>query len=195
VWRGVGVIRLPNPFGTTGSRLSTPSRRAVIPEYRVNERIRAEAVRLIAPDGSQLGIVNLAKALEEARERELDLVEVAPEGNPPVCKLLDYGKFKYRQKKKLHTQKHHRARLKEIRIGFNSQEHDLAFKADRVREFLAEHDKVMITMRLRGRQRAYPNLALEHMTEFAGRFEDIAQIERAPTRAGYGRMTMLLKPK
>jgi translation initiation factor IF-3 len=150
---------------------------------------------LIGPDGNQLGIVPREEALKKAEEDEMDLVEVAPEADPPVCKLLDYGKFKYRQKKKRQGQKHHRARLKEIQIGLTTQEHDLAFKADRVREFLQDHDKVMISMRLRGRQKAHVSQALETMADFAGRFEDVGQIEKGPERSGAGRVTMLLKPK
>ncbi len=161
----------------------------------MNERVRAETVRLIGPDGDQLGIVSRKDALNEAGERELDLVEVAPNADPPVCKLLDYGKFKYRQKKRRQGQKHHRARRKEIRIGLTSQEHDLGFKADRVREFLAEHDKVMISMQLRGREKAHGTLAMETMQEFASRFDDIAQVEKGPERSSVGRVTMLLKPK
>ena len=135
------------------------------------------------------------EALKQALEAELDLVEVAPDAEPPVCKLLDYGKFKYRQKKKKHGQRHHRARRKEIRIGLTTDEHDLAFKAERVRRFLQEHDKVVVTMRLRGRQRIHEALALEHMGEFAARFQDVGKIERGPERASAGRVTMLLKPK
>ncbi len=150
---------------------------------------------MIDPDGNQVGIIPRKEALEQASERELDLVEVAPEANPPVCKMLDYGKFKYRQKKKRKSQKHHRARLKEMQIGLTSQEHDLSFKADRVREFLEEHDKVMLTMRLRGREKAHVDLALEKMNDFYERFEDLAQVESGPERAGAGRITMLLKPK
>lgn len=152
-------------------------------------------VRLIAPDGDQLGIISRDDALKEAHERELDLVEVAPEADPPVCKLLDYGKFKYRRKKKLQGQKHHKAKLKEIRIGLNSQEHDLAFKADQVREFLQEHHKVMVTMRLRRREKAHGDQALQNMQEFAERFEDVGTIEKGPVRVGAGRVQMLLKPR
>lgn len=130
-----------------------------------------------------------------AQEGELDLVQVAPQAEPPVCKLMDYGKFKYRQKKKRHGQKHHRARLKGMRIGMSSDEHDLTFKANQVREFLKEHDKVEIYMQLRGRQRAHGDLAVENMAAFALRFEDIAKVERGPSRAGPGRVTMLLTPK
>jgi translation initiation factor IF-3 len=152
-------------------------------------------VRLIGQNGDQLGIVSVADARARAEELELDLVQVAPQADPPVCKLLDYGKFKYRQKKKKHGQKHHRARLKGMRIGLSSEEHDLAFKAEQVREFLKEHDKVEVYMQLRGRQRAHGDLAVEHMVEFAKRFEDVAKLERGPTRAGPGRVSMLLSPK
>lgn len=161
----------------------------------MNDRIKAETIRLVASDGTQRGILPREEALKEAREAELDLVEVAPEASPPVCKLLDYGKFKYRQKKKKHGQTHHRARMKEIWIGLTTDEHDLAFKANRVKEFLQEHDKVVVTMRLRGRQKAHGDLALEHMAQFAGRFEDIAQIESGPQRSSAGQISMLLKPK
>jgi translation initiation factor IF-3 len=152
-------------------------------------------VRLIGADGVQLGIIPREDALREAEERGLDLVQVAPQADPPVCKLLDYGKFKYRQKKKRQSQKHHRSRLKGMRIGFASDEHDLETKAARVREFLQVHDKVEIFMVLRGRQRAHVDLAVEHMKQFATRFEDVAKTEKSPTRAGPGRVSMLLIPK
>ncbi len=170
-------------------------RRDTIPDYRLNDQIRVETVRLIGADGAQLGIVACEDALKQAQELEVDLVEVAPQADPPVCKLLDYGKFKYRQKKKRAGQKHHRARLKEIRIGLTTDEHDLAFKAGRVRTFLADHDRVIISMRLRGRQRAHGDLALEHMIEFAARFEEEAKVESGPTRSSAGQLTMMLAPR
>lgn len=152
-------------------------------------------MRLVGSDGDQLGIVSREEALKQAGEKEVDLVEVAPNADPPVCKLLDYGKFKYRQKKKRHGQKLHQTRLKGMRIGLSSGEHDLAFKAARVSEFLEQHDKVEVYMQLKGRQKAHGDLALEHMIAFAARFEDIAKLERSPHRAGPGRLTMLLIPK
>ena len=142
-----------------------------------------------------MGIIPCEDALKQAQEKELDLVAVAPQADPPVCKLLDYGKFKYRQKKRRQSQKHHRSRLKGMRIGFASDDHDLAFKAARVRQFLTMHDKVEVFMVLRGRQRAHVDLAVEHMKEFATRFEDVAKPERSPTRGGAGRVSMLLIPK
>ena len=152
-------------------------------------------VRLVGEDGAQLGIVPRADAIKLAQEKELDLVEVAPQAEPPVCKLLDYGKFKYRQKKKTQGQKHHRSQLKEIQIGMATAEHDLEVKAAHVRTFLADHDRVTITMRLKGRERAHVDIALAHMTQFGQRFEDVAKVETAPEHAGSGRITMLLTPK
>jgi translation initiation factor IF-3 len=166
-----------------------------IPDFRINEQIKAETVRLVGAEGNQLGILPRAEALLKAREIEVDLVEVAPHAEPPVCRLLDYGKFKYRQKKKKHTQKHHKSRLKGMKIGMSSDTHDLEFKAERVKEFLKEHDKVEVFMLLRGRQRAHGDLAVEQMTEFAKRFDEVAKVERGPQRAGPGRITMLLTPK
>lgn len=168
---------------------------ATIPDYRLNEQIRTSEVRLVGAKGDQLGIVPLEEAMKLATEAELDLVEVAPQAAPPVCKLLDYGKFKYRQKKKRHGQTAHRTKLKQIRIGINTDTHDLEVKADRVRRFLGAHDKVQIVMRLRGRQRAHGAIALDHMNEFATNFEELAVIESAPRRTSAGQLTMLLKPK
>jgi translation initiation factor IF-3 len=171
------------------------ARRRTIQDYSVNDEIRAKTVRLVDNHGEQLGIMPLAEALEKASERELDLVEVAESAKPPVCKLMDYGKFKYRQKKKRQHQKSHRSRLKEIRIGLNTDDHDLKVKADRVTGFLKDHDKVQVTMRLRGREKAHGDLALENMADFAERFEEVAQIERGPERTGAGQISLLLKPK
>ena len=137
----------------------------------------------------------LEEAQRLAGEAEVDLVEVAPQAAPPVCKLLDYGKFKYHQKKKRHSQKGHRSKLKEIRIGINTDPHDLDFKAERVREFLKEHDKVQVTMRLKGRQRGQGDLAIEHMARFAARFDEVAKIENGPARSSAGQVNLTLKPK
>ncbi len=122
-------------------------------------------------------------------------MEVAPSADPVVCKLMDYGKFKYHQKKRRQSQKHHRSRVKGMRIGLSSDEHDLAFKAARVREFLQDHDKVEVYMQLRGREKAHGDLAVEHMADFASRFEDVAKVERSPGRTSASRVSMLLSPK
>jgi translation initiation factor IF-3 len=151
------------------------------------------SVRLIDEKGEQLGILNRAEALQKARESGLDLVEVAPNSNPPVCKIMDYGKFKYQQRKKQHHQ--HRTQVKEIRIGFKTGEHDLEVKAKRVREFLAKKDRVLVSMRLRGREMGHVDLGVEHLREFAQRFEEIAKVERPAGRESGGRLSMVLAPK
>jgi translation initiation factor IF-3 len=163
--------------------------------HRVNEDINANMVRLVMGDGEHIGIVPVEEALKTAQENEKDLVEVAPDADPPVCKVLDYGKFKYRQKKRKQKQKQSTTELKEIRIGLATEEHDLQFKAKRVREFLEDHNKVLISMRLSGREKAHGEQAMEHMWDFADRFEEVCKIEREPTRESAGRITMLLTPR
>lgn len=172
-----------------------PKRKSKSPNYRVNDRIRAKMVRLVFEDGEHVGIVSHEDALKQAQERGQDLVEIAPDADPPVCKVMDYGKFKYRQKKRKQKQKSSKSELKEIRIGLSTEEHDLQFKADRVIEFLQEHNKVLISMRLAGREKAYGEQAKERMSEFAKRFEEVGKIERRPTRESAGRVTMLLTPR
>ena len=152
-------------------------------------------VRLVFENGEHVGIVSRDEALKRAQENDLDLVEIAPDADPPVCKVLDYGKFKYRQKKRKQKQKKSKSELKEIRIGIATEEHDLNFKADQVRDFLEDHNKVLISMRLSGREKAHGDQAKERMNEFAERFEDVGKIERPPTRESAGRVTMLLTPK
>ncbi len=169
-------------------------KRQLIQSYRVNERIKANEVRLVLEDGQQAAIVKREDALQMAEQNGLDLVEVAPDADPPVCKLLDYGKFKYQQKKRL-RQKHHRSQIKEIWIGPETQEHDLAFKAKHVRQFLQERHKVRVTMRLSGRHRVHGDLALEHMLAFGQRFEDLAKVEQPPKRESSSRVSMVLCPR
>ena len=165
------------------------------PDHRVNERINAKMVRLVTDDGEHIGIVPVEEALSRAQETGKDLVEIAPDADPPVCKVLDYGKFKYRQKKRQHKQKHHKSELKEIRIGLTTEEHDLQFKANRVKEFLEDHHKVLISMMLSGREKAHGQDALEQMRSFGERFLEIGKVERPPRRESSGRVTMLFTPK
>ncbi|MFP4027729.1 MAG: translation initiation factor IF-3 [Candidatus Brocadiia bacterium] len=165
------------------------------PDYRVNDRIEGDVVRLVMGDGEHIGIVPLEEARTRAEEEGLDLVEIAADADPPVCKVLDYGKFKYRQQKRRQKQKKHKSELKEIRIGISTEEHDLNFKADRVIEFLKNHNKVLISMNLSGREKVHGKQAMEHMYDFADRFEEVGKIEREPTRESAGRITMLLCPR
>lgn len=151
-------------------------------------------MRLIDPNGEQIGIVSRDEALENARDRGLDLVEVAPEASPPVCRILDFGKFKYHQKKK-RSQKQQKTHLKEMRIGLNTDTHDLDVKAKQLQEFLDDGDRVLVSMRLRGREKAHQDLALEKMREFGERFLETAKYEKEPHRESSSRMSMMLVPR
>ena len=151
-------------------------------------------VRLVLADGQHMGVVDRDEAIQRARESELDLVEVDPDSDPPVCKLMDFGKFKYRQKKR-ESHKHHKPQLKEMRIGIATGEHDLNFKADQIREFLAEHHKVLVSMRLSGREKAHRDIALAHMQAFVSRFEELGKLERPPRWESSYRVSALLTPK
>ncbi|MDG2769742.1 translation initiation factor IF-3, partial [Vibrio parahaemolyticus] len=126
----------------------------IIKELQINEEIREKEVRLIDVDGTQLGIVPIKKALEIANERRLDLVNVAPTANPPVCRILDYGKYKYElTKKEKEARKNQKIiNVKEIRLTPNIEEHDLQVKANRAIEFLKDGDKVKVTVRFKGRE-------------------------------------------
>ena len=122
---------------------------------RVNEQIRISPVRVINAEGAMLGVMPTSKALEAAREAGLDLVEVAPNERPPVCKIIDYGKFKYTQKKKLSKQKQHQVHVKEIRVRPKTGDHDIEVKVKRAREFLEHKDKVLVNVLFRGRELAH----------------------------------------
>lgn len=164
---------------------------------RINSEITAATVRLITQEGEQAGVVVLSQAIERAREAGMDLVEVAPESDPPVCKLMDYGKFKYRQKKKVHQSraKQHAARMKELRLKLKTDPHDVNIKRDHARKFLEKKHKVLVTMLLRGHlEMKHADLGEGILSKFASELEDIAKIEKVPTMEGR-RMQMILTPK
>ena len=151
-----------------------------------NEKIRAREVRLIDEDGKQLGIVPAFEALKLARERELDLVEISPKATPPVCKIMDYGKFKYQVAKKAHEAKKKQTvvQVKEIKLGLKIEEHDIGVKVRHMREFLTDGDKVKITIMFRGREILHKamgeNLALKVIEELKG----IGTLEQKPKFEG-----------
>jgi len=154
-------------------------------------------VRLITQDGEQAGVVVLSQAIERAREAGMDLVEVASDADPPVCKLMDYGKFKYRQKKKVHQgrAKHHVTRIKEIRLKLKTDQHDIDIKRERARKFLEKKHKVLITMFFRGHlEMKHSDLGIAILSQFASDLEDIAKVEKLPAAEGR-RMQMILAPK
>ncbi|MEW6743663.1 MAG: translation initiation factor IF-3 [Planctomycetota bacterium] len=163
--------------------------------YRVNEMIRIRQVRLIDEKGEQLGLVDTDEAKRLARERGLDLVEVAPSARPPVCKIMDFGKFKYAQQKKEREskKKQHVVLIKEIRLRPKIGKHDADYKVRKAKEFLEEGHKVQVNMLFRGREMAHQDVAEQVMLTFYEALKDIAKIERAPRLEGRRMIMMLTK--
>lgn len=141
-----------------------------------------------------LGVISRDEALQVARQQELDLVEVAPHERPPVCRIMDFGKFKYEQNRKIRKAKTHQHQIKEIRVSPGVDDHDLEFKLKHAREFLAHKDKVQITVTFRGRQLAHMDTGLQLVRRMTESLTDVAKIERAPSREGK-RVIAILAPK
>jgi len=163
----------------------------------VNERIRAREVRLIDENGGQMGIVAAREALRIAQERDLDLIEVAPRAQPPVCRIMDYGKHKYQQaKRRRDAHKKHKGSEVRVLVVRNPQiaQHDLEIKLRKLREMLHEGDKVRINLRLRGRQMSRPQLGIDVLNRVARELGDVAQVEAPPRREGRV-ISMLVAPK
>ena len=161
---------------------------------RVNEQIKISPLRVIAGEGEQLGIIERDEALRMAQEAGLDLVEVSPDSRPPVCRIMDYGKFKYRQAKRTHKGKHHEVHMKEVRIRPKTEVHDRDFKIKRARDFLEAGDKVTVNMLFRGREVTHLEFAQQNMQAFVDQLADVAKVERGPLRLGR-RMILILTPK
>ena len=165
---------------------------------RINEQIRVREVRLIDDEGEQKGIVPTAEALKMAKERELDLVEVAPTANPPVCKILDFGKYRFEQEKKLRDSKKNQKvlKLKEIRMQPKIGSGDLDTKAKHVQEFLDEGAKVKVTVRFRGRELAHTELGYDVLKEVTNRLTSAYVIEKPAAMEGkFMSMTLSAKAK
>ena len=163
---------------------------------RINEQFRVREVRLIDDQGEQKGIVPTLEALKMARELSLDLVEVAPQANPPACKILDYGKYRFEMEKKLRDSKKKQKMqvLKEIRMQPKIDDHDLDFKSKHVKEFLADGDKVKVTIRFRGRELAHTELGLVVLKDVLSKLGDDYVMEKPPAMEGRF-MSMTLAPK
>ena len=163
---------------------------------RVNRMIRFSPLRVIAPDGEQLGILSLDEALAAADVRGLDLVEVAPMARPPVCRIMDFGKFKFEQAKAARAakKKQRSIDLKEVKYRPGIDDHDFDFKTRHAREFLAEGNKVKVTMMFRGRQMAHPELGRAVLDRVAEALGDVGKIEQEARLEGKN-MTMLMTPK
>mgnify|MGYP001824934605 CR=1 FL=1 len=171
-----------------GSQIPARSKfRIVQPERdatRVNERIRVREVRVIGADGEQLGVMPPEQAIEIAREEGLDLVEVAANSRPPVCRIMDYGKFKYEQKKKNASKKSHSATLKEVKLRPGTDQHDLNFKLNNARKFLMEGDKVKVTVMFRGREMVHTYRGREQLDAVLEQLGPIAKMESSPRMEG-----------
>lgn len=163
---------------------------------RINEQIRVREIRLIDDQGEQKGVVSTAEALNMARDLGLDLVEIAPQSNPPVCKILDYGKYKFEQEKKLKDNRKNQKiiKIKEIRMQPKIDDHDLDFKSRHVRQFLAEGNKVKVTVRFRGRELAHTEIGEDVLKNVLSRVEGYYVMEKAPSMEGRF-MSMILNPK
>jgi translation initiation factor IF-3 len=160
---------------------------------RVNERIRVREVRVIGADGEQLGVMPPEEALAIAREGGLDLVEVAATSRPPVCRIMDYGKYKYEQKKKSASKKSHAASLKEVKLRPGTDQHDLNFKLNNARKFLMEGDKVKITVMFRGREMVHTYRGRDQLDEVLKQLGSIAKVESTPRMEGRF-MSMIVVP-
>jgi translation initiation factor IF-3 len=162
---------------------------------RINREIRASKVRVIAHDGSQLGILLLDEALRLAQEQEQDLIEIVPTADPPVCKIMDYGKFRYDQTKKEKESKksQHQVKVKEVKVKPNIDDHDLEFKIKQARHFIESGDKVKLTCTYRGRELAHPEIGEAVVKRFCEALEDCTAVE-APAKLLGKSLTTVLAP-
>ena len=170
--------------------------RTIAREALINEEIRAKEMRVISADGEQLGIMSRDEALSLAEQKNLDLVCIAPKAEPPVCKILDYGKFKYDQQKKEKEakKKQHTTQIKEIRLSTFIEEHDIMVKAKTGAKFLKDGNKLKVSLRFRGRERDYVSTGQEVMEKFAEAVSDVGVVEKKPKFEGRS-LTMILSPR
>lgn len=180
-----------NRSGTAGEVLSN-----IAETTRINDRIRAESVRLIGPAGEQVGIVSLREATEYADRLNLDLVEVAPMANPPVCKVMDYGKYRYEQEQKTKEARKRQTTIsvKEIKLRPKIDDHDFDTKKGHVERFLKKGDKVKLTIMFRGRELVHPHLGERLLRRMAEELQELGDVESQPNLDGRN-MVMMLAPK
>ena len=164
-------------------------------ELLINEKIRAKEVQLIGANGEKLGVVSLDEALDKAADAKLDLALVSPNAQPPVCKLMNYGKYKFEQaKREKESRKNQKTfELKELRVTPNIEQHDFEFKAKNARRFLEDGNKVKITVRFRGRELNYVKAGEETLNEFIENLSDIATVEKKPLLEGKNMFVILAK--
>ena len=162
----------------------------------VNRAIKATSVRVITDNGEMLGVLSIDVALKEASDRGLDLVEVSPKANPPVCKIIDYGKYKYRvQKKQAEARKKQKTfEVKEVKLRPGIEDHDYGVKLKSIQRFLGDGDKVKITLRFKGREMAYQQRGMEILKKLESAIEQVAKIEQVPKLEGK-HMIMFVAPR
>nr|WP_066862939.1 translation initiation factor IF-3 [Neglectibacter timonensis] len=165
-------------------------------ELQINEQIRDRELRVIDSDGSQLGVMPLRQAMDLAEQKNLDLVKIAPQATPPVCKIIDYGKFRFEQaKREKEAKKNQRVvEIKEIRLSLNIDTHDFETKKNHAVRFLEEGNKVKVSIRFRGREMGHPEHGLEIMRRFAETMAEVANVEK-PAKLEGRTMLMFLAPK
>jgi translation initiation factor IF-3 len=164
-------------------------------KLRVNRQIRISPVRVITPDGEQAGIIPIEQAMSMAEEMGMDLVEVAPMARPPVCRIMDYGKYKYeeqRQAREARKRQHH-VQIKEVKMRPGIEDHDFEFKTRHARRFLEEGNKVKLTMMFRGRQMAHPEFGRQVLDRVSSMLQDVSKVEQHPQLEGRS-MVMVLAP-
>ncbi len=163
---------------------------------QINERIRFPEIRVIDSDGSQLGIITPEEALNVAQDKDLDLVLVSESAKPPVCRIMDYGKYKFEQEKKAREakKKQHTADVKEVKMRYKISEHDYQVRVNQAKRFLKSGDKVKATITFRGREIQHSNLAQDLLSRMAADLQELAEIQQSPKREGRN-MMMLMSPK
>jgi translation initiation factor IF-3 len=185
------------PGSKAAPRPQPSTRRSFIAsnEPRVNEQIRLSPVRLIDTDGAQLGVVPVDEAMSRAREKGMDLVEVAPNARPPVCRIMDYGRYKYEQAKaeREARRKQHVTQMKEIKMRPNIEEHDFEFKTRHIKRFLMDRDKVKVTIMFRGREMAHTENGKEVLDDVVEEIGDLAIVEQQARLEGRN-MFLILAP-
>jgi translation initiation factor IF-3 len=166
------------------------------PEARINERIRVPQVRVIGDDGEQVGVLATREALALAQSKGLDLVEVSPTARPPVCRIMDYGKFKYEQNRRARKARknQHVMHLKEVKMRPKIDDHDYSFKLQHARDFLAERDKVKFTVTFRGREMAHQEIGRQLVERIVTDLADVATVEQSARSEGRT-LTMVVMPK
>lgn len=190
-------LRTARVCGERSTRNTIKERNISTSDYRINNEIRAREVRLIGPDGNNVGVVSLDEALKIANDAELDLVEVAPNSEPPVCRVLDYGKFLYEKAKKDREARRAQTKveIKEVRLRPKTSDHHRSFKVRNARRWLNEGKKVRVRIRFRGREIQYPEIALEDLKQIAEELSDVGTIEQAPMMEGRTMLMMLAPSK